>query len=347
MHKTSTLIPLALWALSFAAVAQEPPRVLFCKGECYGVDNKGTRIPVTKGTRIAPGLRLETGPNSYMQVKLGRDAAFGMGESARVRFDPKIIDREIVILDQGRVRVVDGAAIGRPATRPVELRTGEGDFVLRSADIEVKTAPKTDGVTPLPTLVKLNLGDARLGGLPVTRDVVHGIVGGKVLDRVIPIGDIALPTLRQDPAPSKAAAAPGRIAGPAALALPVIDLPATEPKPFVAPVALSPAIVSPGLGRTTQSLASPAPTDKLVATPTPEFKPVLLPPIVVAPVVTGSALILAKPIQTTTGTTSFDVVAKEIKASPTVTPKVIVPLNTAETLKPSTTFLGTKQTLKR
>jgi len=309
MRKSTALLPIALLTLAaFPAIAQEVPRVLFCMGQCYGVDDKGDRIPVTKGTQLAPGLRLETGPNSYMQVKLGRDTAFGMGEGARVRFDPRVIDRDVVILDQGRVRLVDGEAIGRPATRPVELRTAEGNFVLRNADIEVKALPKTGDVTPALTLVKLNIGDARLGGQPVTTDAVHGIVGGKIIDRVIPIGDIALPAPRRDPAPAGPDAATGRFASPPIAALPVIDLPVTETKPLVTPIAVSPAIVSPVTSTLTQSTLTLSGT--VIASPTLVYQPIL----------TASTLIMAYPITTSTGTTSLDIISKETLLSPTIAP---------------------------
>src|SRR5512134_218657 len=122
MRKSTALIPLALLTIAaFPAAAQEMPRVLFCMGQCFGVDDAGNRVPVNKGTRLAPGLRLETGPDSYAQVKLGADTACGIGERSRVRFDHRALDRDVVILDQGRIRLIGGEAIGRPGLRPVEL----------------------------------------------------------------------------------------------------------------------------------------------------------------------------------------------------------------------------------
>jgi len=343
MRKSTALLPIALLTLAaFPAIAQEVPRVLFCMGQCYGIDDKGDRIPVTKGTQLAPGLRLETGPNSYMQVKLGRDAAFGMGEGARVRFDPRVIDRDVVILDQGRVRLVDGEAIGRPATRPVELRTAEGNFVLRNADIEVKALPKSGDATPALTLVKLNIGDARLGGQPVTTDAVHGIVGGKILDRVIPIGDIAMPAPRRDPAPAGPDAATGRFASPPIAALPVIDLPVTETKPLVTPIAVSPAIVSPETTRQTQLAPSQTLSGTVAVSPTLVYQPVMM-PIYTAPVVTASTLIMAYPITTSTGTTSLDIISKETLLSPTIAPTTSL-TQTITFQQPTTTTTTTTST---
>lgn len=195
MRKSTILLPLALLVLGpFPAAAQETIRVMICTGLCYGVDDSGARAPLAKGTELAPGQRLETGPNSYAQVALSRETAFAVGENTRVRFDRRDADRDVMILDEGRIRVVGGEAIGRSANRSLELRTSEGNLVLRSVDIEVKKLPKSGDASPATTLVKLNLGDARLGDTPITKESVQGIVGGKLLDRAIPVRDIALVT---------------------------------------------------------------------------------------------------------------------------------------------------------
>jgi hypothetical protein len=330
MTKSAAFFPLALLGLTVipAAAQEAPPRVIFCMGQCFGVGDKGTRVPVTKGTELAPGLHLETGPDSYAQVKLGKDSACGIGERARVRFDRRGRDRDVVILDQGRIRVLGGDLIGRPIARPVELHTADGNFILRSADIEVKSLPKV-GLAPALTLVKLNLGDVRLGDVPVTTDVVHGIVGGKVLDKDIPIGDIALPTPSREPAGPTAAA--GKFASPPIFALPVVNLPALESKPILTPIAVSPAIVSPEFSKTT--LASPT----LATTTLLKTDPTL---VYTQPIVPASSLILAQPVTTSSGTTSLNTIAKDIQASPpTTTPTTT--LTTTVTLKSPTTSTTT------
>jgi hypothetical protein len=202
---STLLLPLALLVLgAFPAAAQEAIRVMICTGQCFGVDGKGARIPLAKGTELTAGQSLETGPNSYAQVALGRETAFAVGENTRVRFDRRDASRDVVILDEGRIRVVGGEAIGRTATRPLELRTSEGSLALRSVDIEVKKLPKAGDASPATTLVKLNLGDARLGDMPITKESVQGIVGGRLLDRAIPVRDIAL-AARKDVPPAKPA----------------------------------------------------------------------------------------------------------------------------------------------
>jgi len=345
MRKTSALLPLTLLLLTaFPAVAQEAPRVLFCMGQCFGVDDTGARIPVTKGSELAPGQRLETGPNSYAQIRIGLDTACGIGENARVRFDRRTLDRDVVILDQGRIRMVGGEAIGRPATRPVELRTAEGNFFLRSADIEVKALPKTAETLPAPMLVKLNVGEARLGDVPVTKDAVQGIVGGKILDRVIPIGDIALPTPRREPAPSGPGGVSGQPVKPPLLALPVVDLPVTEPKPITGPILVSPALVSPMVGGGAQGSLAVASTGKAVGGITPVYQPAIAPNLYSAAIVPLSTLVLAQPaITTSTGTTSLNDIAKTIQTNSipvTTTPtSVTAPLTqtTVFQIAPTTT----------
>lgn len=324
MRMPTVLIPIAMLSLAFPATAQEMPRLLFCMGQCFGVAKNGDRIPVTKGTELAPGLGLETGPNSYAQVKFGPDNAGGIGENARVRFESRPGERDVVFLDQGRIRMIGGELIGRPGTPPVELRTVEGTIVLRSADIEVKTLPKTVDAQPALTLVKLNVGDARLGDLPVSRDVVQGIVGGKILDRVIPIGDIALPTPVREPAPSGPGGVADRPVSPPLLALPVVNLPVVELKPIVGPVLLSPAIVSPTLVGFTQPTTTTSTLSGQLSTSTLTYT---------QPVITASTLITAQPIATSTGTTSLDKIGTNIQTSPTTT-TTTNPLKTSVTLQP-------------
>jgi hypothetical protein len=341
MRKSIALFPFALLTIAAApAAAQEAPLVLFCKGQCVGIDEAGKRVPVNKGTRLAPGLRLETGPDSYMQVRIGSDTACGIGENARVRFDRRVADRDIVMLDQGRIRLVGGEAIGRPATRPVELRTVEGNLMLRSADIEVKALPKTSDALPAPMLVKLNVGDARLGDLPVTRDAVQGVVGGKVLDRAIPIGDIALTTPRRDVATTAPSGAAVQPPAPTLVALPVANLPVTEVKPIATPLPVSPALTNSTLAGVMQGPVALASTGKSIAGVTPPPQPAIAPNVYQAAIVPASTLILATPITTSTGTkTTLNTIATTIQTAPTTTTSstTTAPLSTTLTLQPTTT----------
>jgi len=309
MRKSTALIPLALLVMAaFPVAAQEMPRVLFCMGQCFGVDEAGKRVPVTKGTRLAPGLRLETGPDSYAQVKIGTDTACGIGERSRVRFDHRVLDRDVVILDQGRIRLIGGEAIGRPGLRPVELQTADGKFDLRSADIEVKTLPKTADAPQAPTLVKLNIGEARLGDIPMTKESVQGVVGGKILERTIAIGEIALPTPRQV-APAK----PGEATTPAVrqpfVPLPVANLPATEFKPLPEPIKISTAIISPdSLRIESVTLSKTAMSTLLISDPAQTIKPYSMP-------VDSAMLVNAYPIPTATGSTSLNTISKQLQTT--------------------------------
>ena len=307
MRTAALLVPIATFALAAVpAAAQEAPRVLFCAGQCFGIDAKGARIPITKGTVIAPGLKLETGPSSYLQVKLGPDNACGIGENARVRFDRATAERDVVTLDQGRIRVIGGELIGRPVARPVELRTAEGPILLRNADIEVKTLPKSPDVPLTPTLVKLNVGDARIGDLPVSKDGVQGISGGKVLERAIPLGEIVLPTPVREPAAKGDSLRPVR---PPLLTQPVIGLPIVEARPLPAPTVLSPAIVTPTTLAAPTTSTNLSPTNALSVNVS-AISPTILP---------SSTLVLAQPVTTSTGTTtSLNDIAKTIQ-SPTLT----------------------------
>jgi hypothetical protein len=121
---------------------------------------------------------------------MGRNAAIGVGDQARVRFE-----RGAVVLDEGRLRMVGGSALGRPESAPVELRTGDGTLLLRSADVEVKKSGLV-GAAATPTFVKLNAGDATLrsvqGEIALPRESVQGISAGTVMTgTVIPVAAVA------------------------------------------------------------------------------------------------------------------------------------------------------------
>jgi hypothetical protein len=249
MRAPFLLLPIAFTTLaSMPAVAQEAPRVIFCTGSCFAVDQNGVRTPAPKGTTLREGQRLETGAGAYAQLKLGQDAALGVGERAQVRFDQRSLgDRDIVILDQGRIRMVGGEALGKAATRGVELRTFDGIFALRNADIEVKTPPPLAGGTDASlTIVKLNAGDARLlnpqGDVAIARDGVQGFTTGKIVtDKTISLADLAQ-------APSRPGIAVATPSTP--LVEPFRNLPAPTlplPGPIVRPDIFGPVIPLPGI----------------------------------------------------------------------------------------------------
>lgn len=184
-------VSIALFSASPAA-SQEAPRVLFCSGPCFAVDANGVRTPAPKGTTLRPSQRFETGAGAYAQLKLGADAAIGVGDSARVRFE-QIPGGTLVNLDDGRLRMIR-ESFGKP-TRPIELNTADGRFVLRDADVEIKKSPMTS-VGANVTAVKVNAGEALLrspqGDLSVGKGSVQGIMGGKVLPNPISRTEIAL-----------------------------------------------------------------------------------------------------------------------------------------------------------
>jgi len=126
--------------------------MLFCSSQCFAVNANGDRTPAPKGTQLLAGQRLETAPGGYAQVRLGGNAAVGVGEQASVRFEPNA-----VILDQGRIRVIGGEAFGKAVTQPIELRTSDGTLVLRGADVEIKKSGA--GPTPARTLVEDQCGE--------------------------------------------------------------------------------------------------------------------------------------------------------------------------------------------
>jgi hypothetical protein len=192
----SPLLAISLAGLAIHAplvAAQEAPRVLFCVGQCTAVDQKGVRTPAPKGTQLQPGQRLETGPGSYAQLKIG-EGAVGIGEQARLGLDVAG-GADVVTLERGRVRVLDGESFGgKGGVRPVQLRTPDGNLNLRGADIEVRGVSRAEQGEAM-TLVKLNAGDARLvslqGDVGLKTDSVQSLSGGTLTARTLPITAIA------------------------------------------------------------------------------------------------------------------------------------------------------------
>jgi hypothetical protein len=194
MRSPLLLISLAGLAIHAPLVAaQEAPRVLFCAGQCTAVDQKGVRTPAPKGTQLQPGQRLETGPGSYAQLKIGQGAV-GIGEQARLGLDAAG-GADVVTLERGRVRVLDGESFGGiGSARSLQLRTPDGNLALRGADIEVRGVPRAEQGEAM-TLVKLNAGDARLvsvqGDVGLKTDTVLSLSGGTLTARTFPVTAIA------------------------------------------------------------------------------------------------------------------------------------------------------------
>jgi hypothetical protein len=234
MRVSYLVLPMTLMlSAPVAAVANDDTRVIFCSGECSTVDAKGVRTAAPKGTRLAPGQRLETGAGSYAQVKLGTDVAFGVGEKARVR-----IDRNGLFLDEGRIRVV-----GEQTARPVELRTDDSTFVLRGADIEMKKSGPSGPASPV--LVKLNAGDASVSGAALTNGGVQLVSAGSVIPGApLPATEVAGRARGTSTGPlAQAGGVPGGLTRlpfrPAPVALPPMQLPTVAKAPFVRPATLS------------------------------------------------------------------------------------------------------------
>ena len=359
MRAPFLLLPIAFTTLaSMPALAQEAPRVIFCTGSCFAVDQNGVRTPAPKGTTLREGQRLETGPGAYAQLKLGPDAAVGVGERAQVRFDQTSLrDRDIVILDQGRIRMVGGEALGKAATRGVELRTFDGIFALRNADIEVKTPPPLAGGTDASlTVVKLNAGDARLlnpqGDIAIARDGVQGFTTGKIVtDRPISLADVALAPSR----PGIAAATPTAL-----LPEPIRNLPAPTlplPGPVVRPDIFGPVVPLPGiplaglnprmvplppltradldLGRTVidPTTQQPARLDTalqniVTVTRVPTITSGVVTTLVQPPLVSGTTINLSPPVTTTVATFPTQT------TTPILTPGITTTLSSPLTLMP-------------
>jgi len=195
---------------------------------------------------LREGQRLETGAGAYAQLKLGQDAALGVGERAQVRFDQRSVrDRDLVMLDQGRIRMVGGEAIGKAATRALELRTPDGTFALRSPDVEMRRSQAVGG--PSLTVVKVNAGDARLlnpqGGIAISKAGVQGVTAGKIVtDKTISVADVALTLSRPAVAATTAAVAPIQAAPVSNMPVLALPAPGLTVRPDTGPVLSLPGV---------------------------------------------------------------------------------------------------------
>jgi hypothetical protein len=333
MRVSLLTVPITL-ALSapLTSLANETARVLFCAGDCYAVDATGARAPAPKGTPLVAGQRLETGPGSYAQVKLGNCAVFGVGEKARVRLEPNGL-----MLDEGRIRVV-----GDPGSRPIELRTDDSTFVLRGVDIEMKKSGPSGPASPV--LVKLNAGDASVSGAALTNGGLQLVTAGSVIPGE-PLSGMELvrsvqgtssgPVAQAGGLPGGTRPLPGRLTPvslpPLRLPLlakgpvqPTLDLP-KAPEPPVLP--LAPRLLSaPVINATTGEITTLYTAIVLTVQPTYTYttiSPTLLDPSLTTSLSTStstslSSTTLSAPVLTTTNTTY------SVLSSPTLSTSTLV-----------------------
>jgi len=326
MRSPLLLISLAGLAIHAPLVAaQEAPRVLFCSGQCTAVDQKGVRTPAPKGTQLRPGQRLETGPGSYAQLRIGQGAV-GIGEQGRLGLDAAG-GGDVVTLERGRVRVLDGESFGGIGNaRSLQLRTPDGNLNLRGADIEVRGVPRAEQGEAM-TLVKLNAGDARLvslqGDVGLKTDSVQSLSGGTLTARTFPVTAIA----------------------PIAPAI-------TGRTPTSTPTTIAPLTLNPPVLAIAPTFTMPARIDAtLPANTVPKLGNPASPPIL-----TFSDALTGLPVlNTTTGQrTSLATAVKEAPITTTATTLTIAPTTTAPTTTTAATntnintisTLGSSPTLK-
>ena len=325
-------VTIALFSASPAA-SQDAPRVLFCSGPCFAVDANGVRTPAPKGTELKPNQRFETGPGGYAQIKLGPDAAVALGDNARARIDPVRVQEPVVVnLDAGRARMLTRDVTGRP-TRPVELNTVDGRFLLRNADVEVKKAqlPTREAVT----VMKVNAGTASLRSgtslitMPTT--TVQAIGAGKIMTQPIAASELMLAPppsrVRAAPISSPVATAPLPDIAPARglrgdlpVAAPIRDLPITATAPVPGTMPTAPAKPPVVRGELIPRLPIITPTGEVMTLTTY----VLTDPVLTSSTTTKSLELVDTSTSltsinlTTTTTTSTDTTVTTISTSPTL-----------------------------
>jgi hypothetical protein len=319
MRAPFLILPLTLaLAAPLSLMAEETSRVLFCSGDCFTMDANGVRTAAPKGTPLLPGQRLETGPGSYAQVRLGADAAFGVDERARVRLDDKG-----VFLDEGRIRV-----IGKAAARPVELRTDDSAFVLRGADIEMKKSGPSGPASPI--LVKLNAGHASVSGEALANGGVQLVTAGSIIPGApLASTDLASGAVRRSSSVAQAGGLPRGLGRLPARLTPVALAPMKAPLPPVARGPVPPTLTLPPALQLIPRAPEPSPlpmAPRLLAEPVMNLKTgeittlnaaivKTIDPTYISPTLSTSRLTLSTSTPTTQTTLS----------SPTTTYKLLSP----------------------
>ncbi len=223
-------------AAAAPAWAQSAPRVIFCKGECFFVGGDAILRAAPKGTWIPAGTHFETGPDSYAQLSVGPGVAVAVSEGARLRFDQTSLPgRNVIILNGGRIRILEGGVPVTPAARPLELRTTDGIFTLAGADVEVNKTSEAAATGPAMTFMKVNAGDARLvngqSDVPIPKQGVQGVIAGKVVaDKTFSLAEVVPPSPRSTgkPAPTAPVADVREPAVPPRFATQVVTVPTSR-----------------------------------------------------------------------------------------------------------------------
>lgn len=123
---------------SLDALAQEAAQVLFSSGALAAIDAAGARRPLRQGDVLRPGDTVVTPPGVLAQIRLPDGAMLSARPDSEVRLDQigVNVDRTVLQLNQGNIRVLNIDAPAGTNPRPVDVVTPTSTLQLSRGDGE-------------------------------------------------------------------------------------------------------------------------------------------------------------------------------------------------------------------
>lgn len=120
------------------ATAQEGAQVLFSSGALAAIDATGARRPLHQGDVLRPGDTVVTPPGVLAQIRLPDGALLSARPDSEVRLDQigVNVDRTVVQLNQGNVRVLNIDAPAGTNPRPVDVVSPTSTLQISRGDGE-------------------------------------------------------------------------------------------------------------------------------------------------------------------------------------------------------------------
>jgi hypothetical protein len=138
MFATTAL--LSAITLGTPASAVEIGRVLFANGDVRILATDGGSRAAKRGEAVQTGERMVTGNGALGQVRMRDGARVGVRGDSKVFFEPaNTVGSKVqqLVLESGNVRVLNIAQQGKPALKPVEIKTPGGNLLMQGADVVV------------------------------------------------------------------------------------------------------------------------------------------------------------------------------------------------------------------
>lgn len=165
-----TAIAAAVAGLSSAPVfsqGNEAAQVIFTNDKLTVIDAKGVERAVKQGDFIQPGERVLTPPGVIGQIKLPDGTLLGARPGTDLKLESilKTLGKNVLVLNEGNVRVVNIAPPTGPKPMPMDIVSPISTMHMTAGDGEtmhVKSGSKSDGTSGAEpgTYNRLQLGNA-------------------------------------------------------------------------------------------------------------------------------------------------------------------------------------------